>query len=111
MVEETVLVTGGCGFVGHRMVASLKADGHSVRVLDIPRAEFACVENLTCAPNAVNLQAVPPDVSGFRVVAPGQQAADAPPVLDAAARIAQARSASRTAVPTLIAASLHKGIC
>ena len=46
MVEETVLVTGGCGFVGHRMVASLKADAYSVRVLDIPRAEFACVEDL-----------------------------------------------------------------
>lgn len=40
MVGETVLVTGGCGFIGCRMVASLKADGHSVRVLDIPRADF-----------------------------------------------------------------------
>jgi UDP-glucose 4-epimerase len=46
MVEETVLVTGGCGFVGRRMVAALKADGHSVRVLDIPRVDFSCVEDL-----------------------------------------------------------------
>ncbi len=33
---------------------------------------FACVENLTCAPNAVNLQQAPREISGFRVVAPGQ---------------------------------------
>jgi len=46
MVEETVLVTGGCGFIGQRMVSSLMADGCSVRVLDIPRANFACVEGL-----------------------------------------------------------------
>ncbi len=36
-------MTGGCGFLGHRMVSSLKADGHSVRVLDIPRADFTRV--------------------------------------------------------------------
>jgi nucleoside-diphosphate-sugar epimerase len=46
MVEETVLVTGGCGFIGQRMVATLKADGHSVRVLDIPRADFCCAIDL-----------------------------------------------------------------
>ncbi len=40
-----MLVTGGCGFIGHRMVSALKADGHSVRVLDIPRADFSCVED------------------------------------------------------------------
>jgi nucleoside-diphosphate-sugar epimerase len=45
-VEETVLVTGGCGFVGQRMVAFLKAVGHSVRVLDIPRADFTGVDDL-----------------------------------------------------------------
>ncbi|UCC92421.1 MAG: NAD(P)-dependent oxidoreductase [Thermoplasmata archaeon] len=44
MVEETVLVTGGCGFIGRRMVSALKEDEHSVRVLDIPRADFASVE-------------------------------------------------------------------
>jgi len=46
MVRETVLVTGGCGFIGQRMVASLKADEHSVRVLDIPRADFCRVSDL-----------------------------------------------------------------
>ncbi len=39
-------MTGGCGFVGQRMVSSLKADGHSVRVLDIPRADFTRVDEL-----------------------------------------------------------------
>jgi nucleoside-diphosphate-sugar epimerase len=46
MVEETVLVTGGCGFLGQRLVSALKADGHSVRVLDIPRADFSRVDEL-----------------------------------------------------------------
>lgn len=44
MVQETVLVTGGCGFIGQRMVATLKEAEHSVRVLDIPRADFSKVE-------------------------------------------------------------------
>jgi len=37
-----------------------------------PDEPFVCVENLTCAPNAVNLQAAPPDVSGLRVIRPGE---------------------------------------
>ena len=46
MVAPTVMVTGGCGFIGSRLVATLRAAGHSVRVLDIPRADFARVEAL-----------------------------------------------------------------
>jgi nucleoside-diphosphate-sugar epimerase len=46
MVGETVLVTGGCGFIGLRLVAALKAHDHSVRVLDIPRSDFRPVEAL-----------------------------------------------------------------
>lgn len=44
MVEETVLVTGGCGFIGRRLVGALKEAGHSVRVLDIPRSDFTAIE-------------------------------------------------------------------
>jgi nucleoside-diphosphate-sugar epimerase len=46
VVEETVLVTGGCGFIGGRLVADLKAAGHAVRVLDIPRADFTRADAL-----------------------------------------------------------------
>ena len=45
-IRETVLVTGGCGFIGLRLVAALKTAGHSVRVLDIHRADFDRVEAL-----------------------------------------------------------------
>ncbi len=40
-----------------------------------PGKPFVCVENLTCAPNAVNLQSAPPEISGLRVVEPGQSLA------------------------------------
>ena len=40
-----------------------------------PGKPFVCVENLTCAPNAVNLQKAPPAATGFRVVKPGQSLA------------------------------------
>jgi len=37
-----------------------------------PGKPFVCVEDLTCAPNAMNLQSVPQEVSGFRVIGPGE---------------------------------------
>jgi len=40
-----------------------------------PGKPFVCLENLTCAPNAVNLQDAPPEVSGLRVVEPGRSLA------------------------------------
>ena len=46
MVEETVLVTGGCGFIGLRLVAALRAAHHSVRILDIPRTDHRRAEAL-----------------------------------------------------------------
>ncbi len=36
-----------------------------------PGKPFVCLENLTCAPNAVNMQSSPAEVSGLRVVRPG----------------------------------------
>ncbi len=36
---------------------------------------FVCVENLTTAPNAVNLQSAPAEISGLRIVPPGQRLA------------------------------------
>lgn len=35
------LVTGGCGFIGSHLVASLRADGHTVWVLDERAGQFA----------------------------------------------------------------------
>jgi len=37
-----------------------------------PGKPFVCVEDLTCAPNAMNLQSQPREVSGFRVIGPGE---------------------------------------
>ena len=57
--------------IGTRM--TLTADDvftHQI-VYSPPDSPFVCVENLTCAPNAVNLQSMPTEVSGLRIVAPG----------------------------------------
>jgi len=37
-----VLVTGAGGFIGHHLVARLKADGHWVRGADLKRPEYEC---------------------------------------------------------------------
>ena len=61
--------------IGKRM--TLRADevfSHQI-CYSPPGKPFVCVENLTCAPNAVNLQSAPPEISGFRVVEPGQSLA------------------------------------
>jgi len=57
--------------LGKRM--TLRADEvFSHQIVYCPPGEpFVCVENLTCAPNAVNLQSAPAEASGFRVVEPG----------------------------------------
>jgi nucleoside-diphosphate-sugar epimerase len=71
LVEETVLVTGGCGFVGRRTVAVLKGAGHSVRVLDIPRADFSGVIDLGAKPfegSVVDAETVQVALGNARVV-------------------------------------------
>lgn len=46
----------------------------SHQIVYAPAGEsFVCVENLTCAPNAVNLQSCSREVSGFRVVGAGEK--------------------------------------
>ena len=39
-----ILVTGGAGSVGRRLVARCRADGHSVRVFDLPVCDFTGLE-------------------------------------------------------------------
>lgn len=61
--------------IGKRM--TLRADkvfSHQICYAP-PGKPFVCVENLTCAPNAVNLQSAPKEATGFRVVEPGQSLA------------------------------------
>ena len=70
-------IPGEPATVEHRDVGkrvTLRADevfSHQI-AYSPPGKPFVCVENLTCAPNAVNLQDAPQDVSGFRVVGPGE---------------------------------------
>ncbi len=58
--------------LGKRM--TLRADEvFSHQIVYAPAGQpFVCVENLTTAPNAVNLPLAPAEVSGLRVVPPGQ---------------------------------------
>jgi aldose 1-epimerase len=58
--------------LGKRM--TLRADEvFSHQIVYSPAGQpFVCVENLTTAPNAVNLQSAPAEVSGLRIVAPGK---------------------------------------
>ena len=58
--------------LGKRM--TLRADevfSHQIAYCP-PGKPYTCVENLTCAPNAVNLQSVSSTVSGLRVIEPGE---------------------------------------
>jgi len=58
--------------VGTRM--TLRADdvfSHQI-VYCPPGKPFVCVENLTCAPNAVNLPSAPRAATGFRTIEPGE---------------------------------------
>jgi aldose 1-epimerase len=58
--------------LGKRM--TLRADEvFSHQIVYAPAGQpFVCVENLTTAPNAVNLQSIPAEVSGLRIVGPGE---------------------------------------
>jgi len=57
-----------------RKSMTLRADEiFSHQIVYCPPGEpFVCLENLTCAPNAVNLQSAPAETSGFRVIEPGR---------------------------------------
>lgn len=43
-MSEVILITGGAGSVGRRLVARCRADGHTVRIFDLPMCDFTGLE-------------------------------------------------------------------
>src|SRR5215510_16601421 len=52
-----ILITGGAGSVGRSLVARCRADGHTVRVFDLPICDFSGLEG------APGIEVVPGDIT------------------------------------------------
>lgn len=61
---QSVLVTGGAGFIGSNLVETLVAAGHSVRVLD--NFSLGKIENLSAVKNKIEI--VKGDIRDFEIV-------------------------------------------
>ncbi len=51
--SRTVAVTGGAGRVGRLLASNLDALGHTVRILDLPQADFGGLENFETFPGDI----------------------------------------------------------
>lgn len=64
-MEETVLVTGGCGFIGSHIADSLVEQGYKVRILD--NLSTGKLDNISCI-SSRNLEVLVHDISDFSAV-------------------------------------------
>jgi nucleoside-diphosphate-sugar epimerase len=82
-----ILITGGAGSVGRRLVAHCRANGHTVRVFDLPVCDFTGLEGET------GIEVVTGDITNPITVARAVQGASA--VLHLAALLPPASEANR----------------
>ena len=59
---KNILITGGAGSIGRELAQTLAARGHTVAVLDVPRANFAGF-------NALGVEVIPADITDAAAVA------------------------------------------
>src|SRR5437879_13701524 len=59
-----ILITGGAGSVGRSLVARCRADGHTVRVFDLPVCDFTGLEG------EPGIEVVRGDITQMAIVAP-----------------------------------------
>src|SRR3989441_10426491 len=66
-----ILITGGAGSVGRSLVARCRADGHTVRVFDLPVCDFTGLEG------APGIEVVQGDITQMATVTPAVQGVSA----------------------------------
>ena len=85
-----ILITGGAGSVGRSLVARCRADGHTVRVFDLPSCDFTGLEG------EPGIEVVPGDITQMASVEPAVQGVSAVMHLAAILPPASERNRERT---------------
>jgi nucleoside-diphosphate-sugar epimerase len=85
-----ILITGGAGSVGRSLVARCRAEGHTVRVFDLPICDFTGLEG------EPGIEVVPGDMTQFSSVEPAVQGVSAVLHLAAILPPASERNRERT---------------
>src|SRR2546426_10928837 len=85
-----ILITGGAGSVGRSLVAHCRADGHTVRVFDLPSCDFTGLED------APGIEVVPGDITDMASVEPAVHGVSAVMHLAAILPPASERNRERT---------------
>src|ERR687888_734333 len=85
-----ILITGGAGSVGRSLVARCRADGHTVRVFDLPSCDFTGLEG------EPGIEVVPGDITQMASLEPAVQGVSAVMHLAAILPPASERNRERT---------------
>jgi nucleoside-diphosphate-sugar epimerase len=85
-----ILITGGAGSVGRSLVARCRADGHTVRVFDLPSCDLTGLED------EPGIEVMPGDITQMASVEPAVQGVSAVMHLAAILPLASERNRERT---------------